>query len=414
MVQRLLDEYLEVREKELLVSFRSLVQSIPSTTYASHGMYYYPARFIPQVVRWAISSYTQPGDWVIDPFAGSGTVCVEALITGRNSACLDLNPVIEHIVRAKTYLPESWEEIKRIGEAVLESKSVYEPRWSRITYWYPPEILEVLKRMWGGYYENPHPLVLIALFAVSRKFSYADDTVPKVFKSKIKTRFIEELLARDYREEIRRYFWEQLRKIYEAAAEFKRYYRGGKVIVRGGVDLLEADVRELTGGVEFSLVVTSPPYGMAPAYIRSLKLELAWLGYSDKEITGLIKREIPYNKPPDIEVQSETYRKYREKVRPKLLKYYDTYFKSTLYALGKAMERLKPGGVASIFVGNATFSGVEIPYYKVFREHFETQGYKYEGLLIDRIKARRLFRGRKNPSPNGIEEEYLLILRKHT
>ncbi|MEM1696626.1 MAG: DNA methyltransferase [Desulfurococcaceae archaeon] len=57
------------------VLFRDLVK-LPSTTYATHGLYMYPAKFIPQVVRYAVEKYTEPGDWVFDPFAGYGTVVV--------------------------------------------------------------------------------------------------------------------------------------------------------------------------------------------------------------------------------------------------------------------------------------------------------------------------------------------------
>ncbi len=57
-----LDRYLNIpkkmdEEKEVIVSFRMLMRNeIPSTDYASHGMYYYPAKFVPQVVRFLIAS----------------------------------------------------------------------------------------------------------------------------------------------------------------------------------------------------------------------------------------------------------------------------------------------------------------------------------------------------------------------
>ncbi len=53
-----------------LVSFRDLVPEITSTSYLTHGIYYYPAKFIPQVVRFCLDSYTKKDDWIIDPFAG--------------------------------------------------------------------------------------------------------------------------------------------------------------------------------------------------------------------------------------------------------------------------------------------------------------------------------------------------------
>lgn len=51
----------------------------------THDFYRYPARFSPVFVRSVLEHYTQPGDWVVDPFAGGGTTLVEALALGRNA-----------------------------------------------------------------------------------------------------------------------------------------------------------------------------------------------------------------------------------------------------------------------------------------------------------------------------------------
>jgi DNA modification methylase len=56
------------------VIFRDLMPEIPSTTYATFGLYKYPAKFIPQVIAYALSAFGQPGMSVLDPFAGYGTV----------------------------------------------------------------------------------------------------------------------------------------------------------------------------------------------------------------------------------------------------------------------------------------------------------------------------------------------------
>ncbi len=56
------------------VSFRELVPEIRDTGYLTHAIFAYPAKFIPQVVRYAIDTFTQAGDWIVDAFAGSGTV----------------------------------------------------------------------------------------------------------------------------------------------------------------------------------------------------------------------------------------------------------------------------------------------------------------------------------------------------
>ena len=41
-----------------LVSFRELVPEINDTGYLTHAIFAYPAKFIPQIVRYAIKTYT--------------------------------------------------------------------------------------------------------------------------------------------------------------------------------------------------------------------------------------------------------------------------------------------------------------------------------------------------------------------
>jgi hypothetical protein len=208
---------------------------------------------------------------------------------------------------------------------------------------------------------------------------------------------------------IHKYFVDALRASYRSSKDFEAYYRGGIATFHGEVDLLKYDFEK---NRRFRLLVTSPPYGIAHEYIRSSKLELAWLGFTDKEITGLNNREIPYNKnPPDIEIESKSFRDSFSKVKPHVARHCEIYFKSVLHVLGKAMSQVKTGGRAAIFIGNATFSGIEFSFHQIFREHFGQQGFQFERLLADEIKSRRLFKGRLNPSPNGITVEYLLVLR---
>lgn len=387
------------------VSFRDLVPEI-STTYGSHGMYYYPARFIPQVVRWFILKYTSVGDWIVDPFAGSGTVGVEALATGRSAICIDLNPIIKPLLEAKTYtgpLPEK--EVYLRG--LRGGSQSFEPRWSRIRYWYPAEILSVLERLWGAYYERRHPLVLIALFRTSRRFSYADEQIPKICRTRRKIDEIEKILTEDYGSLIESYFVDALEKVCRASLEFREHYRGGECVA------IAADILNYELERDVDHLLTSPPYGRAHEYIRSFKLELAWLGYGDGEITELTRKEIPYRSDvPDAEILSRTYKRFRRLVgekSSKLLREYDAYFKAVVAALEKIASRVRE--YVGIFVGNATYGGITPPYDAIFVEHFESLGFKHVRTYVDAIKSRKLFRGRKNVSPNGIGAESLVVLK---
>lgn len=420
MTKRLYD-FFEEKPKIIYVSFRELEkEEVPSTTYASHGMYYYPAKFIPQVVRHTIKRYTRVGDVVFDPFAGSGTVGVEAVLTCRNSIVWDLNPIIEPLMEAKLLRvsPYDLEEVEKEAENIIQyDERAYTPKWSKINYWYHSEILKVLKKWWGYLHykciSELKPLLRLALLKVTREFSYGDDQVPKLFKSKRKIKSINDLMKSDWKSLMEKKLREYVKDIFEKALEFTRYANKAKCNVycnvKGGIDILNSSVK-LEDDVQ--LLLTSPPYLIAHEYIRSTKLELFWLGYNERNIRNLMNSEIPYNKPLRTKIKSPTFKEYREKisrVRPDLLAYYDNYFHSIISAFEKFTPNIK--GYIAIFVGNASLGGIEVPIHKVIREHFENYGFKYEITYIDKIKARRIFRNRKNPRPEGISHEYLVVLR---
>jgi len=53
------------------------------TAYATHNLHAFAAKFPPQLPRLFIHELTNPGEWVLDPMAGSGTALVEAVLAGR-------------------------------------------------------------------------------------------------------------------------------------------------------------------------------------------------------------------------------------------------------------------------------------------------------------------------------------------
>lgn len=51
----------------------------------THGLHKYPAKFFPELPRWLIKRYSKENNLILDPFAGSGTTNVEALLLRRKS-----------------------------------------------------------------------------------------------------------------------------------------------------------------------------------------------------------------------------------------------------------------------------------------------------------------------------------------
>lgn len=52
----------------------------------------YHGNFVPQIPHQLFTRYTKKGDWILDPFMGSGTSLIEAQRIGRNSIGIDLQP----------------------------------------------------------------------------------------------------------------------------------------------------------------------------------------------------------------------------------------------------------------------------------------------------------------------------------
>ncbi len=63
---------------------------------------WYWGNFVPQIPHQIFLRFTKKGDWVLDPFAGSGTTLIEGLRLGRNTIGVDINK--ETIKRAASLI----------------------------------------------------------------------------------------------------------------------------------------------------------------------------------------------------------------------------------------------------------------------------------------------------------------------
>lgn len=404
-----------------LVSFRELIPEINDTGYLTHAIYAYPAKFIPQIVRYAINTYTKEGDWIVDPFAGSGTVGVEAYLCKRNAILFDLNLLLNHIMPLKVYrskerLHEA--DLHKLLEGMRESKHQFIPAWSNVAYWYAPEILEVLSQYWGFIHNTDNTVystvVKAALLKASKRFSYTEDRTPKLARSKRKLQAIEELLKENWRAQLDEIVHNLSLKTLRSLNDFVMYTQQHHnentpdIQWQGGMDSSYVAVPRACDAL-----ITSPPYLQAQEYIRSTKMELFWLGHTEEEVKALSRLEIPYRKA-DRMIQTETLDKVRKVLtRDDLQKRLDSYFCHTVNALENSMRQLKLNAAACIFVGNPRIDGITVEIWRILAEYFTERGFVFEKVYEDRIKTRKLFGARKNKNPDGMKSEYLLILRKN-
>ena len=340
------------------VSFRELVPEIKDSGYLTHAIYAYPAKFIPQVVRYAIHTYTQEGDWIVDPFAGSGTVGVEAYLCNRNAVLLDLNVLLNHTMPLKVYPGK-----ERLDEARLykllagmqERNAQFRPAWSNVDDWYAPDILEVLSHYWGFIHQADDDvfswILKAALLKVSQRFSNAEGMPPKLERYGQKMGVIAALLKTNWREQlvemVESLSLKTLRSLNNLVMYTQSYHNENTPEIQwhGGVDASDVTVPRACDAL-----ITSPPDLQAQEYIRSTQLELLWLGYTEAAVKELSRLEIPYRKADRV-IQTETLDTVRKVLtRDDLQKHLDAYFCHSINALENAMAQLKPKATACIFV----------------------------------------------------------------
>jgi len=401
-------------KNEKKVLFRDLVD-IPSTTYATFGLYRYPAKFIPHVIAYVLEKYAWSGAKIFDPFAGYGTVGVVSRIYGCDYELWDLNPLLETLHAIATLEPR---EIK-VGELchqISVSTEEFVPRWSRLQYWFPEEFLPFLYRVWGFYHSIDDRyvrlLLTLPLLKTTRYFSYDDFQRQKLSKSPKSEKRVESLLSTDWKAVFFKMVRDETRRIIKKLREYKGLSpKKTRAIVRGGVDTLSMKLEE-----EKDILITSPPYLQSQEYIRQAKMDLFWLGYSEDEVRALSKLEIPYRKVQPQVIYSKTFEQFREKVKePHMREVFDRYFWGVLAALGRLQEKI--GSYLCLFVGRASMRGQPVPIDRIFAEHFTGLGcWAHEATLVDTIVARRMFSYRINPATNTRDRrtpvENLVILRR--
>ena len=110
-----------------------------------HGFHTYPARMHPTTAGRLIRAATAPDALVLDPFCGSGTVLVEAMIAGRRAAGTDLNPLAERLARLKTarLSPGDRDALVAGARAVAAVADERRARRAGATRRYPPEDVEL-------------------------------------------------------------------------------------------------------------------------------------------------------------------------------------------------------------------------------------------------------------------------------
>jgi len=100
-------------------------KNIFRTGYATHGLFPYRGKFHPQMIKGIMNVMgLKPGDTVIDPMMGSGTVAVESALMGIHSWGFDVSPFCRFM--AQTKLDALTMSLDRVRKAATNADDVFE------------------------------------------------------------------------------------------------------------------------------------------------------------------------------------------------------------------------------------------------------------------------------------------------
>ncbi len=273
----------------------------------NHRVFRFPARFHPPVVRELIRRHAPIGSIVCDPFSGSGTVAVEALLAGCGAVATDIDPLSVLVTRAKARdydLAALQREAGQLRRDLVGMRKVDEDAWGsfgqeissrdfaasaqlasiapqipdlpNIEHWFRKrviiELAAIRARLNTLAGSSVYPLMELCFASIIRNTSNAD---PVPVSGLEVTRHMLEREALGRTIDPYALLSISIQKAVEAAGRFQEQRKG-----RGSARVSRADARHLsirgTGPVD--LIITSPPYLTAVDYYRRHTLEMYWLG----------------------------------------------------------------------------------------------------------------------------------------
>lgn len=434
---RLLTEYAE-NNSPIKVNFRTLIDWVPYGDRVTHNIHPYPAKLLPHIPYLFVNcaALSKKGDTVLDPFGGSGTVALEAILAERNAISFDCNPLACLIAKVKT-TPISAERIERALEHIRETSLITKPETPdivNINHWYSPGNIVELSKIRGAIStldeQDTKDFFRICFSAVARKLSYAD---PRI-SVPVKLNPHKENLDLTIRTEIQKQidwinstnqlglFTDQVKQNLVRINKLNRIESNATAKVHLNDSRGPSDVSKSGNKAkQVDLIITSPPYAGAQKYIRASGLALGWLDFAGaKGLRPLEKRVVGREHYSRTEYAhlAHTGIHAADSLLDEIFKEYPlrahiaaSYLNEMRTAITQMLTLLKKGGHVVMVVGNNRICGRDFITKEYLKEIFLQNKTDLILELVDDIKSRGLMT-KRNKTAGMISSEWVMIFRK--
>jgi hypothetical protein len=288
-------------------------QPCANTECSLHQLSPYIGKIKSSIVGELVERFSKPGDLVVDPFAGAGTIPFEAAVRGRRALGADISPHARILSQAKLSPPPSLDAALGLAERALQEAAQLPtpdlrvvPAWVR-RFYHPDTLREVLN--FASVCRRPgNEFLMACLLGILHHqrpgfLSYpSSHLVPYPRDRKYPRRQFPEMYA--YRE-LRPRLLAKIRRSY------KRFVppRDSSVVA-----FKQTAVQNVVMPTRFGALITSPPYMNALDYGRDNRLRL-W--FIDPMLLDEGDNDVTARRQAFVEAITSLASKVERRLRPK-------------------------------------------------------------------------------------------------
>jgi hypothetical protein len=252
-----------------------------------HQLSPYIGKLKSSIARDLVRKFSRPGDLVVDPFAGAGTIPLESALLGRRAFGADISPYSRILSTAKLFPPKSLRDALRMMETALAEAAALPapdlrliPQWVR-QFFHPDTLREALNFATVARRSGNEFLLANFLGILHHQrpgfLSYpSSHLVPYLRDKKYPREDFPEMY--DYREL-------KPRLLAKVQRSYKRFASAGRKLRKFNL----SPIQQLELPKRFDALITSPPYMNALDYGRDNRLRL-W--FIDKTLADEVDNDV--------------------------------------------------------------------------------------------------------------------------